>query len=297
MINYKLYFERRERNPLRKQRLKQEQHPSHLDVVRDELEDTISSQKFQDTVKLLKMRNPSAAADYLKQTEEKIKSRFLRQSVSKKDFDKFVINGLEFNINRKEKFYALYTPTFVTCMEALEKIVPIFLQHIKGILPLRRPKIIISEEINNASYNPEERAPAYYRHGIIYLNPNDIKEDAYDILIHEYAHFIADTIPKETYPILQKEYENMLDEYYRVMKRKKTYDLQDTEDGNYVKIRTSIAKKFGWPSQYTFNNPDEFFAEIIANWHTIPKNAMTYRFKTAVKDVITKLSGNWDFKL
>jgi hypothetical protein len=295
MINYKLYLERRERNPLRKRELEKEQVPSHIDVYKTELNDIVNSKKFQDTYKLLKIRDPKAALEYFKDTEQKLKDKYLRTTVSKKNFIKLVINGIEFNINKKEKF--LNTPLFSKVEIELEKMVPKFLEDIKGILPLRRPKIIITQITDNVGYDPTDDVPAYYQDKVIYLNAHDILEENYGLLVHEYAHFIADSIPAETYPMLQQEYQNMLDEYYRQMKKKKTYILQDTGEENYFKIRTSIARKFGWPSEYTFNNPDELFAEIITYWKRIPSNAITYKFKTAVKNVINRLSGSWDVKL
>ena len=44
-----------------------------------------------------------------------------------------------------------------------------------------------------------------------------------------------------------------------------------------------------WPSAYSVSNPDEFFAEIITNWKNVPNNVATYKFKNAVKQVITRL--------
>jgi hypothetical protein len=44
-----------------------------------------------------------------------------------------------------------------------------------------------------------------------------------------------------------------------------------------------------WPSAYSVSNPDEFFAEIITNWKNVPNNVATYKFKNAVKKVITRL--------
>ena len=58
-----------------------------------------------------------------------------------------------------------------------------------------------------------------------------------------------------------------------------------------LKERMEIAKKLGLPSEYAFNNFDEFFAEIIANWKEFSKNSspITYRFKQAVKSVLNTL--------
>jgi hypothetical protein len=293
MINFELYFERRERNPLRKRELERDQAPSYIDVYKSEFADVIKSKKFQDTYNLLKIRDPKAASKYLKQTEEKIKDKYLRTTVSKKDYVKLIIHGIEFNFRKDEKF--LHTPTFVRIKNDLEEMVPKFLEHIKGILPLRRPKIIITDITEDVGYNPEDDVPAFYRDKVIFLDRSELKD--HRLLVHEYAHFLADSIPAESYPMLQQEYEKMLDGYYRVIKKKKTYELQDTAEANFEKVRDKIAKKMGWPSQYLFNNPDEFFAEIITHWRDVPSNAITYKFKKAVKDVINRVSGNWDVNI
>lgn len=293
MLNFQLYFEKREKNPLRKRELEKDQTPSYIDVYKSEFANVINSKKFKDTYNLLKLRDPKAASKYLKQTEEKIKDKYLRTTVSKKDYVKFTIHGIEFNIRKDEKF--LYTPTFVRIQNDLEEMVPKFLEHIKGILPLRRPKIIITDITEDVGYDPKDKVPAFYRDKVIVLDRSELKD--HKLLVHEYAHFLADSIPSESYPMLQREYEKMLDGYYRSIKKKKTYELQDTAEADYQSIREKIAKKLGWPSEYLFNNPDEFFAEIITYWRQVPPNAITYKFKKAVKDVINRVSGKWDVKI
>lgn len=286
MDSFDIFFEKREKNPLRKQELKELKTPSKQSIFKRELSKKLKQQKVQDTYKLLKLRDPKLADNFLKQTEEKLKSRILKPTVSKRNYIKFVIQGIEINIKKDEKF--LNTPSRIKVINQLETTVPEFLKKVYGILPLRRPKIVVTDiKDENIAYNPTDIVPAYYSRGVIYLDKDYTNRP--DFLLHEYAHFIADLIPKQSYPMLLKAYTDMLDEYYRRIKKKKTYRLQDTKKENYKVQREKIAKIMKWPSAYSVSNPDEFFAEIITNWKNMPNNVATYKFKNAVKQVITRI--------
>jgi hypothetical protein len=292
--SFDIFFEKREKNPLRKQELKELKTLSKQSVFKRELSKKLKQQKVQDTYKLLKLRNPESADRFLKQTEEKLRERILKPTVSKRNYIKFVIRGvdelshqgIEINIKKDEKF--LNTPSRIRVIDQLKVTVPEFLKKVYGILPLKRPKIVITDIKNeNISYDPKDIVPAYYSRGVIYLDQHYTNRP--DFLLHEYAHFIADLIPKQSYPILLKAYVDMLDEYHRRIKKKKTYRLQDSKREDYKLQREKIAKLMKWPSAYSVSNPDEFFAEIITNWKNVPNNVATYKFKNAVKQVITRL--------
>ena len=286
MDSFDIFFEKREKNPLRKQELKELKTPSKQSIFKRELSKKLKQQKVQDTYKLLKLRDPNYADKFLKQTEEKLRNRILKPTVSKRNYIKFVIQGIEINIKKDEKF--LNTPSRIKVINQLEETVPEFLKKVYGILPLRRPKIVVTDiKDENIAYDPTDIVPAYYSRGVIYLDKDYTNRP--DFLLHEYAHFVADSIPKQSYPILLKAYVEMLDEYYRRIKKKKTYRLQDTKKENYKLQREKIAKLMKWPSAYSVSNPDEFFAEIITNWKNMPNNVATYKFKNAVKQVITRI--------
>lgn len=286
MDSFDIFFEKREKNPLRKQELKELKTPSKQSIFKRELSKKLKQQKVQDTYKLLKLRDPNSADKFLKQTEEKLRNRILKPTVSKRNYIKFVIQGIEINIKKDEKF--LNTPSRIKVINQLEETVPEFLKKVYGILPLRRPKIVVTDiKDENIAYDPADIVPAYYSRGVIYLDKDYTNRP--DFLLHEYAHFVADSIPKQSYPILLKVYVEMLDEYYRRIKKKKTYRLQDTKKENYKLQREKIAKLMKWPSAYSVSNPDEFFAEIITNWKNMPNNVATYKFKNAVKQVITRI--------
>lgn len=294
MDSFDIFFEKREKNPLRKQELKELKTPSKQSIFKRELSKKLKQQKVQDTYKLLKLRDPNSADKFLKQTEEKLRNRILKPTVSKRNYIKFIVNGIgrlknqgvEINIKKDEKF--LNTPSIIKVKNQLKETVPQFLEMVHGILPLKRPKIVVTDiKDENIAYDPTDIVPAYYSRGVIYLDKDYTNRP--DFLLHEYAHFVADSIPKQSYPILLKAYVEMLDEYYRRIKKKKTYRLQDTKKENYKLQREKIAKLMKWPSAYSVSNPDEFFAEIITNWKNIPNNVATYNFKNAVKQVITRI--------
>jgi len=292
--SFDIFFEKREKNPLRKQELKDAKTLSKKSVFKRELTKKLNQPKVQDTFKLLKLRDPKLADNFLKQTEEKIKSRILKPTVSKKDYIKFLIKGddklkqqgIEINIKKDEQF--LNTPSRIKVINQLNVTIPAFLKMVYGILPLKRPKVVITNIKNeNISYDPKDTVPAYYSRGVIYLDYH--YTDRPEVLLHEYAHFIADLIPKQSYPMLLKAYTDMLDEYYRRIKKRKSYRLQDSKKENYKLEREKIARLMKWPSQYSASNPDEFFAEIITNWKNVPNNVATYKFKSIVKQVITRV--------
>lgn len=162
----------------------------------------------------------------------------------------------------------------------------------RGILPNRKPRFVITNGYKNQRFNNlyTENPPAIYRDRIIFIDENAI--DNPNIFIHEYAHFVADLISKQTEPILQKSYNELLDSYWRRAKKKKV-ELQGDPDSPETlrttqKWREKISTKLGFP-QYGLTNFDEFFAVLIENWKLFPSNAATYRFKTLVKDVLNRL--------
>jgi len=73
----------------------------------------------------------------------------------------------------------------------------------------------------------------------------------------------------------------MIDMYYIAMKKGKGKTITPT-------IRSNMSKKLGFP-EYGLLNSDEFFAVVIQYWKQFPNNKMTYKFKSLVKNVLTRL--------
>lgn len=246
MISFKTFLEKNVSNPLRKQELQSQGVAPHTDPA-----------TFRDKI-------PSAEYEML--------------------LDRY---GVKFFMP-KDEYRALDKVRRANITRILNQSVNDFLNRIRDILPNRKPRIVIKDIAKVFPSNPYQEdgqtPPAYKSDNIIYIDPQYI--DNVDYMIHEYAHYLADKVPNQSFPILQREYKAMLDNYFRSVKKKQRQDLSLPED---QKLREKIAKKLGLPSQYAFVNPDEFFAEIITNWKTIPNNAATYKFKQAVKQVLSRV--------
>lgn len=244
-----------------------------------------------DTFNLLKIRDPKKADEYMVSAREAEYGKYLRTSIKKDRYEKIYEKyGVKFYIDMSDSMWS--TPQGeqlkTRMLRNIKLSVDMFLNDIKGILPLKKPTFII-KNLNKDSklrnvYKTGEKdiPPAYYLDRIIYLDFSYIDNHAY--MTHEYAHYIADLIPKQTEPILQAEYSKMLDNYFKDGKKRKS--LGGIHNKN---IRAEVAKKMGLPTDYAATNFDEWFAEIITHWKSIPNNVATYRFKNALKKVIIRL--------
>ena len=167
-----------------------------------------------------------------------------------------------------------------------------FLEKIKELLPNKKPRIIITNKHRNPLFKGliMKDAPGAYRDRLIYIDQNEIKN--LSLWIHEYAHFVADLIPKQTEPMLDREYKKLLDFYWRKV-RKKRESLSPLNDSpSEIKraniIRNKVALKLGFP-QYGLMDRDEFFAVLIEKWNEFPNNKASYRYKTMVKGILSRL--------
>lgn len=249
------------------------------------------NQNIPDSVKntynVLKLRDPEQAEKYLADKREAEYAKILRSTVKSKKYDLFFRSGpLKFYIDKNDPI--LNTPSRIRLLRDLKSSVKIFEQSIKGVVPMKSPRFILRDLTKDpmaygaSPSNKNDLAPAYYRDRIIYLDFESVEDP--DYITHEYAHYIADLIPKQTEPILKREYENMLDNFFSDGKRRRS--LQGARNNA---TRKRIAEMLGLPSAYSVTNFDEWFAEIITYWKKIPNNTQTYKFKQAVKKVITRL--------
>lgn len=268
----------RVKNPLRKKELSQTIQDSDV-YVKDFLKTK------EDNMASLKKKNPETVEKYLKKLGDLKKDTYFRSKIGSDKFVKlFTIQGFDFYFRKDDPI--LNTPSVLKIKRQLQKTIPIFLSNIKGVLPIRRPKFVIGEITEPVGPNKIDAA-GYYFNRVIYID--DFKVGDVDLFVHEYAHYIADLIPTQTEPMLIREYENMLDKYFRSIKKSRRNSVDDTPTKSNEKQRMAIAKKLGFPSQYGLSNFDEFFAEIITHWKKMPNNVNTYRFKQIVKQVITRL--------
>jgi hypothetical protein len=76
----------------------------------------------------------------------------------------------------------------------------------------------------------------------------------------------------------------MLSSYFEKKTRRKSLKGKNNEE-----LRIKVAEKLGLPSPYSTVNFDEWFAEVISHWKKMPNNANSYRFKTAMKKILTRI--------
>lgn len=293
MDSFEIFFERRMRNPLRKKELADMGSPSNLEYVKQQREnlppDVLEKIKKQEEFKV----DPSLIDAYrqakIKEHEKDLSTRYLRSKIDETSKLITTIYGIKIFVDK----YA--SEGFVSNPRLVNKLVTAVKRMIldnKDIIPNRKPTIVVTDTTKNpfsreisktgVKYSPA----AFYRDRIIYIDDSNV--DDVETLTHEYAHYLADRVPRQSEPILKQEYQNMLDAYFREITGKATKRKELTGRQN-EKYRKAIAEKFGLPTPYAAVNFDEFFAEIISKWKTMPNNTATYKFKNAVKKVINRI--------
>lgn len=169
------------------------------------------------------------------------------------------------------------------------------LRELKGIIPNRKGKIVITDVSQNPLLDNNMTtgsSAGFYVDRVIYIDEFSIDDPT--IWKHEYAHYVADLIPKQTEPMLYKAYQELLDSYWKKAKKKRRPNLEP-EDPSFVvsvmeaeRMRKNISKKLGFPA-YGLLNQHEFFAVLIENWGSLRNDRNTYRFKSLVKSILSRL--------
>lgn len=291
MNSFEVFFEKL-KNPLRKKSLEGE--PTNFDMYQRE-KDTLSPENQEKLQRQVDLQVPQDRIDAwrtskLKETEQQARNVWLRDKLPTSNFEKvFERNGVQFFVPKNERF--LQTPRKLSVIREIQSSANQFISYIKDLLPNRKPRIVIKDLGEDKSVSPKSaygegdaKTAAYFRDGIIYVDIDEIWN--YKYLVHEYAHYLAEKAPKDAQAIIEREYKQMLDNYFRSVKKKQRVNLENPND---ERLRQKIAKKLGLPSDYSLTNPDEFWAEIITYWKDVPNNVNTYRFKKAVKQIISRL--------
>jgi hypothetical protein len=291
MDSFLTFFEKRMRNPLRKKEL--EGGITNLQWVENEKENLPDERKKQ----IEKMEEYGVEPERIetfrqakiKEHEKILKNTYLRTKIDK-PVHIMKIYGIDvYKDQYSTEDFSEGSLNYRTLNSILVKLV----RDYKDILPNRKPKIVIT----NTGENPKTKGvgvlgdksvnPAgVYFNGYIFLNEYGV--DDVELLVHEYAHFLADRITKQTQPILKHEYKKMLDEYFNSIQKTKT-KRQNLEGKNNEQHRQQMAKKLGLPTDYASSNFDEWFAELIAHWKNMPNNKHTYRFKQILKRVLARI--------
>jgi hypothetical protein len=238
---------------------------------------------------------PQRADSWLNQLADEYQNSYQRAKTS--EYEKILeVQGIQIFLDKyvdenfKNDQYKMYI---------LPKMISKLLLKTRGIMPNRKPKIVITNSYKNPKFKGlySKNPPGIYFDRLIFIDQNEI--DNIDLWIHEFAHFVVGLIPTQTNQLLEKSYKDLLDIYWKKSKKKKT-SLEPSDVRNTVSVREAdmlrkkISGKLGFP-QYGLINFDEFFAVIIEYWLSddpskkLPNNAATYRFKTLVKNVLTRL--------
>ncbi len=292
MISFKVFTEKRVSNPLRKLDIANSGVPNYIDPEHMNMwKDYIKNSQIEDiqnpewlVVKKaydkLKATLPPRAEQYLDQQALEYAKTIKRASAKgyRKIYER---NGVQVFVDQ-DNVKGDFSPNSPN-IRIVARSVDIFLNEIKDILPNRKPKIIISDLDRNkytkGSIPNDAAGLQYSKH--IFIDEDYINSP--EFYVHEYAHQLANNIPNQTETLLIQAYKDMLDLYFRKVKKRKI--APDEIDDN---MRRKISQKLGFPI-YGLTDPDELFAVIIQYWKRFPNNPITYKFKSMVKNVLIRL--------
>lgn len=296
MESFSTFFERRERNPLRKRELEQQGVIDNDKWVELEAE-TLSPDEKREIRNLSRRKNisPDDVIDHKQkladEKRQKLKPDYLK---GKSSFDDKKLVGQV----RKVKIYAdQYVTNLAQSKKQMIESVKTFLRDYKDIVPIRGFIVIISNSDNNPNFiklwntGSKESAGAFYHQNKIYIDESQTKHP--DILLHEYAHLLADRVSKQVVPLLRREYGKMVNDFFTILMGKRTRKRHLEGEKNAFNRRV-ITKKLNIPDLedgqgYGATNFDEWFAVTIQKWKEIPNNRATYRFKQVMKKIINRL--------
>ena len=307
MEKFTTFFERANRNPLRKRELADKGHPNHKDWVDQE------SQQLSPDVdnELKKMQDRGVITPNEAESMRNLKQLARKKELEKQYFrtktpkdmtrfeykakgERFLFRGINVFVDDYALDYAKRNKKVIgdvknTCKRALMKWLLVY----KDILPNRKPTMIISSSLLNPEFakmgnvgKNNETAAAFYSDRKIYIDIDYVSN--YKILVHEYAHFLANKAPRELEPLIRREYKEMLDSYF-IKKEGKPTRRKSLEGARNEQLRQQVEKKLKLPSSYAATNFDEWFAVLMENWKDLPNNKHTYKFKSMLKKILTRL--------
>lgn len=217
MINFELYYERRERNPLRKQELRSQNIDNYAYVQQQKLE--LPKEKLAQIRKMKKLGVEPERIEAFKQAKVAEREKELKKAHFRTKLDEPTMIGYVYGIKIfTDKYTTLnFSPGYERRADIINNVTKLVTEF-KDVLPIRKPIIVITD----ASKNPvtsvkgitgtKFKTAGQYSQRIIYIDQESVKD--FYILSHEYAHYIADSIPTEIEPILKEEYKKMLNEYF-----------------------------------------------------------------------------------
>lgn len=297
MMPFKLFLERKQRNPLRKAELISSGEldylsPEFFDKYRnyykkyppermDDDNDRVIKKKYENLLK----SSEELANKYLDSEIRNLVKYVIRQST--KGYKKiYEFQGVQVFLDEANVGDIDYSPGSYN-YRMVKHSVLVMLVYVRDILPNRKPKIVITSLKKNPytsrSYDINDPSSGMAGDKLIYIDEMYVDDNA--IWVHEYAHWVVDLIPTQTQDMLIKAFRKFIDLYYKGSKlrnpTKRGKELSETE-------KIKIANKLGFP-EYGLTNHDEFFAVLIENWKQLPNNKLTYKFKSLVKNILARL--------
>ena len=296
MESFSTFFERRERNPLRKKELEQKGVIDNDKWIEQQAETRSPDEKRE--IKNLSRRktaSPNSVEDFKQKLADEKRRKLVPDYLKGKfSFDDKKLVGQV----RKVKIYAdQYVENLAQSKKQMIESVEAFLMDYKDIIPIRGFVVIISNSKNNPNFGKlwnlgsKESAGAFYDQNKIYIDESQTKHP--DILLHEYAHLLADRVSKQVVTVLRREYEKMINDFFTILMGKRTRKRHLEGEKNAFN-RIVITKKLNIPDLedkmgYGATNFNEWFAVTIQKWKEIPNNKATYRFKQVMKKIINRL--------
>jgi hypothetical protein len=287
MDSFQIFFERNERNRLRKQELKDEGVPNYKDWV-DQEKENLPPEEADKIKRMEELQVPPELINKFRDAkkveyEKRLKDDYLRTKVEGELL--FTDYGIKVF---KDKYVDQDFKEGSLNMRTLKRLIHMLVRDYRDLLPNRKPKIVITNtkqhpKLKGVNIIGNNTAPAgVYSDRIIYLDQFSV--DDIDTLTHEYAHFLSHRMSKQVEPLLRNEYKKMLDAFFERKTKRKNLEGKRNEQ-----LRKQVADKMGLPSDYAATNFEEWFAELISHWKNLPNNPISYKFKQILKKVITRL--------
>jgi hypothetical protein len=287
MIDFLTFLERKERNPLRKRELEKSNRVDNKKWVDDKSKD------------MSEVDSNQLKADYLSPKIGENHKILLQREGIRVYTDEYVTIDHDKN---SEMYYLMLEHVNIllgrqnksSAKNSLKPShkksnLPDQAYNFRDILPNKKPKVVITDFETNPVANNMGSSAGFYFKKTIFLDQNSLNHE--HLLIHEYAHYLADSIPIRTRKILEDAYKNLLTDYFKMRGQKGTSRNSLEGDVN-EKHRIAMAKHLGLPSDYASTNFGEWFAEFISHWRTFKQKPQTkewYKMKQMVKKALFSL--------
>jgi hypothetical protein len=292
MDDFLTFFERANRNPLRKQDLVDRGIPNKKEWVDNKAKELTPDEKRE--IKNLSRRK-STTEDHINNLKNDIEAK------KKKSLENDYLRGKirdDLRLVKKHRGVKIYVDQYIKNRYAPAKLVNTInklFDNYGDIVPRRGFEVIISNAENNPDFatmsnigDKNKKSSGYYQDRRIYIDDENVGN--VELLLHEYAHFLAERIPSQTLPLIKKEYNRMLNSYFRELNGKRTgrKKLEGVANENH---RRQMAIKMGLSEElsYASTNLDEWFAVLIENWKNLPNNKYTYSLKNLLKKILIRI--------